>query len=96
LAPGAAFGAARAESAFQALIRARKRPKTAGESVPAYHPLAPANRANGPRWRPWRLFGLGVEDDDDDDSTVIADEEEGDEDVTDVIGDVGDDKEKET
>jgi uncharacterized protein (TIGR02300 family) len=37
-----------------------------------------------------------IEDDDDDDSTVIADEEEGDEDVTDIIGDVGDDKEKET
>ena len=36
------------------------------------------------------------DDDDDDDSTVIADEEEGDEDVTDIIGDVGDDKEKET
>ena len=35
-----------------------------------------------------------IEDDDDDDSTVIADEEEGDEDVTDIIGDVG--KEKET
>ena len=37
-----------------------------------------------------------IEDDDDDDSTVIADEEEGDEDLTDIIGDVGDDKEKET
>ncbi|MGB6394874.1 MAG: TIGR02300 family protein [Bradyrhizobium sp.] len=37
-----------------------------------------------------------IEDDDDDDSTFIADEEEGDEDVTDIIGDVGDDKEKET
>jgi uncharacterized protein (TIGR02300 family) len=36
-----------------------------------------------------------IEDDDDDDSTVIADEEEGDEDVTDIIGDVGGD-EKET
>ena len=35
-------------------------------------------------------------EDDDDDSPVIADEEEGDEDVTDIIGDVGDDKEKET
>ena len=30
-------------------------------------------------------------DDDDDDSTFIADEEEGDEDVTDIIGDVSDD-----
>jgi len=37
-----------------------------------------------------------IEDDDDDDSTFIADEEEGDEDVTDIIGDVGGDKEKET
>jgi uncharacterized protein (TIGR02300 family) len=36
------------------------------------------------------------DDDDDDNSTIIADEEEGDEDVTDIIGDVGDDKEKET
>ena len=35
-----------------------------------------------------------IEDDDDDDSTVIADEEEGDEDVTDIIGDVGGDEEK--
>ncbi len=34
-----------------------------------------------------------IEDDDDDDSTFIADEEEGDEDVTDIIGDVGDDEE---
>ena len=41
-------------------------------------------------------IGETIEDDDDDDSTVIADEEEGDEDVTDIIGDVGDDKEKET
>jgi uncharacterized protein (TIGR02300 family) len=32
-------------------------------------------------------------DDDDDDSTFIADEEEGDEDVTDIIGDVSDDEE---
>ena len=31
--------------------------------------------------------------DDDDDSTFIADEEEGDEDVTDIIGDVGGDEE---
>ncbi len=30
-----------------------------------------------------------IEDDDDDDSTFIPDEEEGDEDVTDIIGDVG-------
>jgi uncharacterized protein (TIGR02300 family) len=36
------------------------------------------------------------DDDDDDDSTVITDEEEGDEDVTDIIGDVGGDEEKET
>jgi uncharacterized protein (TIGR02300 family) len=36
------------------------------------------------------------DDDDDDNSTIIVDEEEGDEDVTDIIGDVGDDKEKET
>ena len=41
-------------------------------------------------------IGETIEDDDDDDSTVIADEEEGDEDVTDIIGDVGGDKEKET
>jgi uncharacterized protein (TIGR02300 family) len=34
-----------------------------------------------------------LEDDDDDDSTFIADEEEGDEDVTDIIGDVGSDEE---
>ncbi len=33
------------------------------------------------------------DDDDDDDSTFIADEEEGDEDVTDNIGDVSDDEE---
>jgi len=32
-----------------------------------------------------------IEDDDDDDSTFIADEEEGDEDVTDIIGDFGGD-----
>ena len=31
-------------------------------------------------------------DDDEDDSTFIADEEEGDEDVTDIIGDVGNDE----
>ena len=34
-----------------------------------------------------------LDDDDDDDSTFIADEEEGDEDVTDIIGDVGGDEE---
>ena len=34
-----------------------------------------------------------IEVDDDDDSTFIADEEEGDEDVTDIIGDVGNDEE---
>ena len=34
-----------------------------------------------------------IEDDDDDDFTFIADEEEGDEDVTDIIGDVGGDEE---
>src|SRR5438128_8135068 len=34
-----------------------------------------------------------IEDDDDDDSTFIADDEEGDEDVTDIIGDVGGDEE---
>ncbi|MGB8400171.1 TIGR02300 family protein, partial [Bradyrhizobium sp.] len=34
-----------------------------------------------------------IEDDDDDDSTFIADEEEGDEDVADIIGDVGGDEE---
>ena len=33
-----------------------------------------------------------LEDDDDDDSTFIADDEEGDEDVTDIIGDVGGDE----
>ena len=33
-----------------------------------------------------------IDDDDDDDSTFIADEEEGDEDVTDIIGDVGNDE----
>jgi len=33
-----------------------------------------------------------LDDDDDDDSTFIADEEEGDEDVTDIIGDVGGDE----
>jgi uncharacterized protein (TIGR02300 family) len=33
-----------------------------------------------------------IEDDDDDDSTFIPDEEEGDEDVTDIIGDVGGDE----
>ena len=34
-----------------------------------------------------------IEDDDDDNSTFIADEEEGDEDVTDIIGDVSGDEE---
>jgi uncharacterized protein (TIGR02300 family) len=34
-----------------------------------------------------------IEDDEDDDSTFIADEEEGEEDVTDIIGDVGGDEE---
>ena len=34
-----------------------------------------------------------IEDDDDDDSTFIADDEEIDEDVTDIIGDVGNDEE---
>jgi hypothetical protein len=42
------LGQQRAKSAFQALIRARKRPKTAGESSPRHKDsLAPANRADG-------------------------------------------------
>lgn len=36
---------------------------------------------------------IEIEDDEDDDSTFIADEEEGDEDVTDIIGDVSGDEE---
>ena len=38
-------------------------------------------------------FDETLDDDDDDDSTFIPDEEEGDEDVTDIIGDVSGDEE---
>ncbi len=66
-----------------------------GEVVPIA-PVAPARATRGgaePRHTPAAADTTPEPADDDDDSTFIADDEEGDEDVTDIIGDVGGDEE---
>ena len=86
-----ADAAARARAAAAAsAAEATPEPVEAEELVPLEEGDAEENTGNDIE------IDETIEDDDDDDSTVIGDEEEGDEDVTDIIGDVGDDKEKET
>ena len=93
-----ADAAARARAAAAAsAAEATPEPVEAEELVPLEEADAEENTGNVKAVVPESEDDIEIdEDDDDDDSTVIADEEEGGEDVTDIIGDVGDDKEKET
>jgi uncharacterized protein (TIGR02300 family) len=95
-----ADAAARARAAAAAAAEATPEPVEAEELVPLDEADAEENtgkvKAVVPESEDDIEIDETIEDDDDDDSTFIADEEEGDEDVTDIIGDVGDDKEKET
>ena len=94
-----ADAAARARAAAAAAAEATPEPVEAEELVPLEEADAEENtgkvKAVVPESEDDIEIDETIEDDDDDNSTFIADEEEGDEDVTDIIGDVGDDKEKE-
>ena len=95
-----ADAAARARAAAAASAAEATEPVEAEELVPLEEADAEENTGNVKAVVPESEDDIEIdetiEDDDDDDSTVIADEEEGDEDVTDIIRDVGGDKEKET
>jgi uncharacterized protein (TIGR02300 family) len=96
--PRAARGdAARASAAAAAAAEATPEPAEAEELVPLEEADAEENtgkvKAVVPESEDDIEVDETIEDDDDDDSTFIADEEEGDEDVTDIIGDVGSDEE---
>jgi uncharacterized protein (TIGR02300 family) len=89
--------AARASAAAAAAAEATPEPVEAEELVPLEEADAEENtgkvKAVVPESEDDIEIDETIEDDDDDDSTFIADEEEGDEDVTDIIGDVGGDEE---
>ena len=89
--------AARATAAAAAAAEAVPEPMEAEELVPLEEADAEENtgkvKAVVPESEDDIEIDETIEDDDDDDSTFIADEEEGDEDVTDIIGDVGGDEE---
>jgi uncharacterized protein (TIGR02300 family) len=89
--------AARAAAASAAAAEAVPEPVEAEELVPLEAADAEENtgkvKAVVPESEDDIEIDETIEDDDDDDSTFIADEEEGDEDVTDIIGDVGGDEE---
>jgi uncharacterized protein (TIGR02300 family) len=97
-----ADAAARARAAAAAsAAEATPEPVEAEELVPLDEADAEENTGNVKAVVPESEDDIEIDetiedDDDDDDSTVITDEEEGDEDVTDIIGDVGGDEEKET
>ena len=96
--PRAARGdAARATAAAAAAAEAAPEPAEAEELVPLEEADAEENtgkvKAVVPESEDDIEIDETIEDDDDDDSTFIPDEEEGDEDVTDIIGDVGGDEE---
>jgi uncharacterized protein (TIGR02300 family) len=96
--PRAARGdAARASAATAAAAEAAPEPMEAEELVPLEEADAEENtgkvKAVVPESEDDIEIDETIQDDDDDDSTFIADEEEGDEDVTDIIGDVGGDEE---
>ena len=92
-----ADAAARANAAAAAAAEATPEPVEAEELVPLEE--ADAEESTGkvkavvPESEDDIEIDETIEGDDDDDSTFIADEEEGDEDVTDIIGDVGGDEE---
>ncbi len=96
VAPRARGDAARATAAA-ATAEAAPEPTEAEELVPLEEADAEENtgkvKAVVPELEDDIEIDETIEDDDDDDSTFIADEEEGDEDVTDIIGDVGGDEE---
>ena len=89
--------AARASAAAAAAAEATPEPVEAEELVPLEEADAEENtgkvKAVVPESEDDIEIDETIEDDDDDNSTFIADEEEGDEDVTDIIGDVGGDEE---
>jgi uncharacterized protein (TIGR02300 family) len=89
--------AARAAAASAATAAEAPEPMEAEELVPLEEADAEENtgkvKAVVPESEDDIEIDETIEDDDDDDSTFIADEEEGDEDVTDIIGDVGGDEE---
>ncbi len=89
--------AARASAAAAAAAEAAPEPVEAEELVPLEEADAEENtgkvKAVVPESEDDIEIDETIEDDDDDNSTFIADEEEGDEDVTDIIGDVGGDEE---
>src|SRR3981081_2075135 len=89
--------AARAAAASAATAAETPEPAEAEELVPLEEADAEENtgkvKAVVPESEDDIEIDETIEDDDDDDSPFIADEEEGDEDVTDIIGDVGGDEE---
>jgi uncharacterized protein (TIGR02300 family) len=89
--------AARAAAASAATAAEAPEPMEAEELVPLEEADAEENtgkvKAVVPESEDDIEIDETIEGDDDDDSTFIADEEEGDEDVTDIIGDVGGDEE---
>ena len=89
--------AARAAAASAATAAEAPEPAEAEELVPLEEADAEENtgkvKAVVPESEDDIEIDETIEGDDDDDSTFIADEEEGDEDVTDIIGDVGGDEE---
>src|SRR5437660_7217746 len=89
--------AARAAAASAATAAEAPEPAEAEELVPLEEADAEENtgkvKAVVPESEDDIEIDETIEDDDDDDSTFIADEEEGDEDVTDIIGDVGGEEE---
>src|ERR1700682_5011786 len=92
-----ADAASRAAAAAASAAEATPEPAEAEELVPLEEADAEENtgkvKAVVPESEDDIEIDETIEDDDDDDSTFIADEEEGDEDVTDIIGDVGGDEE---
>jgi uncharacterized protein (TIGR02300 family) len=92
-----ADAASRAAAAAASAAEATPEPAEAEELVPLEEADAEENtgkvKAVVPESEDDIEIDETLEDDDDDDSTFIADEEEGDEDVTDIIGDVSGDEE---
>jgi uncharacterized protein (TIGR02300 family) len=92
-----ADAASRAAAAAASAAEATPEPVEAEELVPLEEADAEENtgkvKAVVPESEDDIEIDETLEDDDDDDSTFIADEEEGDEDVTDIIGDVSGDEE---
>ena len=95
--PRATRADARASAAATVAAEAVPEPVEAEELVPLEEADAEENTGKVKAVVPESEDDIEVDetldDDDDDDSTFIADEEEGDEDVTDIIGDVSGDEE---